>query len=346
MIPENLSAIITILIGCIIATGLYFAGRRYRRRLGSSDGGIGGVLIIALGIPVILAVIVLSVYIALTSVRGVPEMVTEILHSTAFQIGYIIIGSSIVGLFVKNLLELYETNIATRTSSDFDDKLVHFLKSAYPYVIGIGGFLSILSVLKIDITPLLATGGLIGIIVGFAAQETFGNFISGAMIAADQPFRTGDRIEIEGVTGDVVSVGPRSTRIRTLDNQLVTVPNRILTENMLTNYVLPENSVKVRINIGVGYNSDIGTVQSILLRVAEMGVREGLIQDEPEPKVYFLDFGPSALSFQLLVWSVRYDQTFEIRDFLNTRINTAFREAGVEIPYPQMDLHFRNSPPL
>lgn len=338
----NIPALLTILIGCILATCLYLAGRRYRKRLDGKEGVLLRVLIIALGIPVVLSVVAISVYVALRYIADVPELVIDILKSSYVQVIYVILGGIILSVFVKNLLELYDRNITPLTQSDFDDKLIHFLQSVYSYVIWIGAFFVILSVLKIDITPLLATGGVIGIIVGLAAQDTFGNFFSGAMIAADQPFREGDRIEIQGVVGDVVSVGPRSTRIKTLDSQLVTVPNRILTENMLTNYVLPENTIKVRINIGVGYGSDVDQVRSLLLKVAGEAADAGFVNSTPQPQVYFLDFGQSALSFQLLVWSDQYDQTLEIKDFLNTHINAAFRDTGIEIPYPQMDLHFKN----
>jgi len=338
----NIPALLTILIGCFIAIAAYLAGKRLRKRLTGSDSTVLKIIAISLGIPIVLSVIAISVYIALRYIADVPEMVIEILKSGYSQVVYVIIGGVILSVFTKNLLELYDKNITPLTNSDFDDKLVHFLQSIYTYVIWIGVFFVILSVLKIDITPLLATGGVIGIIVGLAAQDTFGNFFSGAMIAADQPFREGDRIEIQGVIGDVVSVGPRSTRIRTLDNQLVTVPNRLMTENMLTNYVLPENTIKVRINLGVGYGSDITLVKKTLLDVAGEAIKKGFINSSPEPKVYFLDFASSALSFQLLVWSDLYDQTFEIRDYLNTHINDAFKEAGIEIPFPQMDLNFKN----
>ena len=302
-------------------------------------------VISALGIPAVIAILAMSVFLALRYVADMPDLVHQFLESSTAQVLYVIIGGVILAVFIRNLLELYEKKIASRTESDFDDKLVHFLQSVYGYVIGIGAFFMILSVLKIDITPLLATGGLVGIVVGLAAQDTFGNFFSGAMIAADQPFREGDRIEVQGVIGDVISVGPRSTRIKTLENQLVTVPNKLLTENMLTNFVLPDITQMVKINIGVGYDSSVEEVRSILLSVAREGVKDGFILASPTPVVYFLDFGASALMFQLLVRTNRYTQTNEVRDYLNTRINVAFKAAGIDIPYPQMSLHLKSSPP-
>jgi small-conductance mechanosensitive channel len=344
MAYANILALITFLIGCIIAALVYFIGTRFRKRFDGSESLITDILVTASGIPSVIFILVISAFVAVRYIADVPEIVIEIMKSVYVQVLYVIIGGIILTIFIKNLLDLYNRTIASRTSSNFDNKLIHFLQNVYTYVIWIGAFFIILSVLNIDITPLLATGGLIGIIVGLAAQETFGNFFSGAMIAADQPFREGDRIEIQGVIGDVVSVGPRSTRIQTLDSQLVTVPNRIMTENMLTNYALPDITIKVRINIGVGYGADVDQVRTVLHQVAQEGIEAGFVNRFPTPAVYFLDFGASSLAFQLLIWSDRYEQTFEIRDFLNTRINIAFREAGIEIPYPQMDVHMKNSP--
>ncbi len=339
----NIPAALVIIAGCVAAVILYFAGVRIRAQLEGSEKGITRVIISALGFPAVIAILSVTIFLALRYVAELPDLVNQILESIYAQVLYIILGSLIVAFFVRNFLDLYSKRIASLTDSDFDDKLIHFLQSVYGYVIGIGAFFMILSVLKIDITPLLATGGLVGIIVGLAAQDTFGNFFSGAMIAADQPFREGDRIEIQGVIGDVVSVGPRSTRIKTLDSQLVTVPNKILTENMLTNFALPDITLKVRISVGTGYDSDINQVKNILKSVSIKGIESGFVLSNPTPEVYFLEFGESALMFQLLVWTGMYDKTFEVRDYLNTEIYNTFKAAGIEIPYPQMDLHLKSS---
>jgi MscS family membrane protein len=339
----NIPAALVIVAGCVLAVLLYFAGSKIRTHLEGSEKGISRVIISALGIPALIAILTVTIFLALRYVADLPDLAYQVMESTYAQVLYIILGSLIIAFFVRNFLDLYGKKIANLTDSDFDDKLVHFLQSVYGYVIGIGAFFMILSVLKIDITPLLATGGLVGIVVGLAAQDTFGNFFSGAMIAADQPFREGDRIEIQGVIGDVVSVGPRSTRIKTLDSQLVTVPNKILTENMLTNFALPDITLKVRISVGTGYDSDIHLVKNILKTVAQKGIASGFVLSTPTPEVYFLEFGESALMFQLLIWTGMYDKTFEVRDYLNTEIYTAFKIAGIEIPYPQMDLHLKSS---
>lgn len=344
MLIGNILAVLIIGIGCVIATAVYVAGKYLQKRLTGDESNLSRVIVSNMGIPAVLSILAITFFITFRYVADIPDIVHQIMDSAYLQVLYVIIGAIILAQIVKNTLSLFE-NIVSRTTSDFDDKIVHFLQSVYGYVIGIGAFFIILSVLKIDITPLLATGGLVGIIVGLAAQDTFGNFFSGAMIAADQPFREGDRIEIQGVIGDVISVGPRSTRIRTLDSQLVTIPNKILTENMLTNFALPDITQKVRINIGVSYDSDIALVKKRLLQVAEQGINEGYVLRSPSPEVYFLDFGPSALSFQLLVFTDLYDRVFLVRDHLNTRIAASFADAGVTIPYPQMDLHIKPSPP-
>jgi Small-conductance mechanosensitive channel len=101
-------------------------------------------------------------------------------------------------------------------------------------------------------------------------------FFSGAVLAADQPFKAGDRIEVQDYLGDVIAIGPRSTRIKTLDSQLVTVPNSILTNDIVVNYAEPDIQMKVRVNIGVSYGSDIDRVRAILLEIASEAIDIGI----------------------------------------------------------------------
>lgn len=345
MVFGNTLAVLIITAGGICAVAIFGAGTYLRRRLTGDESDITRIIISVMGIPAVLAILAVSVFVAFRYAAEIPEIAHQVMESVYLQVIYVIIGAFILAQFIKNILDFYAKTIASRTASDFDDKVIHFFQSVYGYVIVIGATFAIFSVLKIDITPLLATGGVVGIIVGLAAQDTFGNFFSGAMIAADQPFREGDRIEIQGIIGDVISVGPRSTRIKTLDRQLVTVPNKILTENMLTNFALPDITQKVRITIGVGYNSDIAQVKSILSEVARTGISAGVVLASPAPEIYFMDFGPSALMFQMLTYTNMYDEIPRVRDYLNTGISSSFRSAGIDIPYPQMDVNLKSSPP-
>jgi MscS family membrane protein len=204
--------------------------------------------------------------------------------------------------------------------------------------------LLILSILNIDITPFLAAAGIVGLAVALAAQDLISNFFGGAMIAVDKPFTLHDRIQIDQYIGDIIHVGPRSTRMKTLDNQIITIPNAKVVDSFIVNYAMPDTRIKVRIPIGVAYGSDVEKVKSLLLDIARDAAETyPYILTDPKPDVYFLEFGESSLHFQLIVWCNDFGLSWESKDAINTRIAERFAEEEIEIPFPQMDVHIRRS---
>jgi MscS family membrane protein len=151
-----------------------------------------------------------------------------------------------------------------------------------------------------------------------------------------------DRVKIDEYFGDVTCVGTRSTRIRTLDNQIVIVPNKKMLDSYVINYAQPDSRMKVRIPIGVAYGSDIARVKQIMLEIAvEQAEKYPYILTDPKPLVYFLEFGASSLNFQMIVWTNDFSMTWEVQDAINERIAERFAEEGIEIPFPQMDVHMK-----
>ncbi|WP_245529421.1 mechanosensitive ion channel family protein [Methanofollis liminatans] len=158
----------------------------------------------------------------------------------------------------------------------------------------------------------------------------------------DKPFKVNDRIKIDDYLGDVVSVGPRSTRLQTLDYQLVTIPNSKIASSVIINYALPEVRLKIKIPVSVAYGSDVKRVKEILLEIAREAVdRSVYVLNDPAPSVYFLEFADSSLNFTLVVWARAFNMAWEVQDFINTRIDERFKEEGIEIPFNQMDVHIR-----
>jgi small-conductance mechanosensitive channel len=200
--------------------------------------------------------------------------------------------------------------------------------------------MAILKVFEIDITPLLAAAGIVGIAVALAAQDLISNFFGGAIITTDKPFKVGDRIKVEDYYGDVISVGTRSTRIKTLDYQIVTFPNNKLTGNIIVNYSEPDQKLRITIPISVAYGSDPRRVKDILLEIAQDAIKNtGYLLDDPAPTVFFMEFGDSSLNFILRVWARKYNIPEEVKDSINCRIAEKFAKEGIEIPFPQMDVH-------
>jgi small-conductance mechanosensitive channel len=335
-------AALVILIGFTIT----FLARRLVRWLESKAGETStfwdDILIAAIGTPAQVAIIVLSVYFAVTWFDILPESMQWIhdpAYATAF---YILISAWILSTLLHSIIHIYGRAFAEQSKTDLDDRLVDLLELVIRYVIWFAAVMAILKVFNIDITPLLAGAGIAGIALALAAQDFISNFFGGAIITVDKPFKVGDRIKVEDYYGDVVSVGTRSTRIRTLDYQIVTIPNNKLTSNVIINYSEPDPKLRITIPISVAYGSDPRRVKEILLEVAQDAIKntEYLLED-PAPTVFFMEFADSSLNFILRVWARKYNIPEQVKDAINCRIAERFEKEGIEIPFPQMDVHMK-----
>ena len=183
-----------------------------------------------------------------------------------------------------------------------------------------------------DIISVVTALGIGSLAIGLAAKDTLAHMISGFTLMLDQPFRIGDRIQlVGGQIGDVADIGLRSTKIKTMDNQLLIVPNSDLCNTMLTNQAFPNSRAKGRINIGVAYGSDVDLVKQLL--VATAGEVENVLADPP-PEAYFTSFGDSALNMALFFWVEEYGNLFAVTDKINSLILKRFGEHSIEIPFP------------
>ena len=202
------------------------------------------------------------------------------------------------------------------------------------------GIMGVLASWEVSITPLLASAGLAGAAVAFAAKDTIANFLGGISILVDRPYTVGHYIVLEsGERGEVVDIGLRSTRLRTRDDILVTVPNSIMSNSRIINESAPVRRFRVRIPVGVAYGSDLQAVERILLEVA--GDNPG-VEKEPPPRVRFRSFGDSALNFELLCWAEDPVHRGRIIHELNVAVYEHFNEEGVTIPFPQRDVHLHS----
>ena len=214
-------------------------------------------------------------------------------------------------------------------------------------VILVGGALYFLLISwNVDVTAWLASAGIIGIAIGFAAKDTLANLFAGVFILADAPYKIGDFIVLDGgERGRVSKIGIRSTRILTLDDVEITIPNATIGNSKIINESGgPYLKYRNRLPVGVAYGSDIDLVRKILLEVAQEAAKEGGVALDPEPRVRFRGFGDSALLFELLYWIKEPALKGRIQDLLNTLIYKALAEASVEIPYPKRDLYVKEMP--
>jgi small-conductance mechanosensitive channel len=206
------------------------------------------------------------------------------------------------------------------------------------------GFLIILSILGISITPLLTALGVGGVAVALALQDTLANLFAGIHILMEKSVRVGDFVKLEtGQEGYVEDITWRTTRVRMLPNNIVVVPNSKLSQSVLTNYYLPEKKMSLLIPVGVNYSSDPDKVEKLLIEEAKNAVGEipGLLGD-PEPFVRFIPgFGESSLDFTLICQVREFVDQYLAQHELRKRIFRRFREEGVDIPFPHRTVYLR-----
>jgi len=203
-----------------------------------------------------------------------------------------------------------------------------------------------LSVAGVEFTNLAIIAGALSVGIGFGLQNIVNNFVSGLILLVERPIRTGDWIVVGNTEGYVKKISIRSTQIQTFDRADVIVPNSELISGQVTNWMLTDPWGRVKVPVGVAYGSDTARVMQILTDVANkhpqvMNNYPGI----PDPRVLFLGFGDSSLDFELRCFIRDVDRRLQTRSDLNLAIVAAFHEAGIEIPFPQRDLHFRNAPP-
>ncbi len=195
----------------------------------------------------------------------------------------------------------------------------------------------------IDPTSWVASAGIVGIAVGFAAKDTLSNLFAGIFIVADAPYKIGDYVIIDGtLRGEITDIGMRSSRIVTRDDIEVTVPNSIIANGTIVNETGgPHQKMRVRLQVSVAYGSDIDQVHDTLLACVE-GVEH--IVPDPEPRVRFRQFGDSGLIFELLVWITEPVHRGLVLHELHRAVYKAFAREGIEIPYAKQDVYVKELP--
>ncbi len=195
----------------------------------------------------------------------------------------------------------------------------------------------------IDVTAWLASAGIIGLALSFAAKDTLANLFAGVFILADSPYKLGDYIVLDsGERGKVTHIGIRSTRMLTRDDIEITVPNSVMGNAKITNEAGgPYSKRRVRVKVGVAYGSDIDQVREVLEQVAKDNEK---VCGLPEPRVRFRNFGASSVDFELLCWIDQPVLRGQVLDQLYSEVYKKFMEHGIEIPYSKQDVYVKSMP--
>ena len=249
---------------------------------------------------------------------------------------YIILSASLLSVGIKVMIpEIMDrfSDPSSVTVSGSNSLVIFILRAA----VWMGGIYLALSELGIELFGLLASLAVFSLIIGLAMQQTLGNIVNSFMLALDQPFEVGDRIEVEGYLGSVASVGILSTKILTHEENLVVIPNNSLVNSTVINHARGGgDGVGRRISlvqdIGVGYGEDIDHVKYTILKL----MREcPYVLSKPEPRVLLIELGDYSKTFRMFGWVEDYSDEYVARDWLLKNVDEVFDVEGIEIPYPK-----------
>lgn len=244
----------------------------------------------------------------------------------------------------KDIVPYLAETVTSRTKTKFDDVIFDLLDKFASLVIFVLAVMAALDILGVNIMPLIAGAGVAGIAVGFAAKDTLSNIIAGVLLILDRPFEVGDRIEVwsaprnSATWGDVVDVGLRATRIRTTDNIVIVIPNNEIMKRDIINYTTISKEIRVRIPIGIAYNSDVDKAKKVIISTA---FELEWVMKEPAPKVVVKDFGESAVNLEARIWISDPRKRMDTISHISDRVKVEFDRAGIEIPFPKRDIYIK-----
>jgi small-conductance mechanosensitive channel len=207
------------------------------------------------------------------------------------------------------------------------------------YTILFLGLMAAFVAMGIDMGKFSILAGALGVGVGFGLQNVVSNFVSGLILLFERPIQTGDVVEVGPLLGVVRRIGIRASTVRTLDGAEVIVPNANLISDQVVNWTLSDRQRRIEVSVGVKYGTDPELVQALLLEVATANDK---ILTSPAPDALFQGFGDSSLNFKLRAWTADYERWVQVSSDLNVAVNRALKEAAIEIPFPQRDLHVRS----
>ncbi len=254
---------------------------------------------------------------------GTIIIVATILYGS-FSVSWVVQGVLLDQVFPKRRVQIGVQLALSR--------LVH-------YALVLVGFLFALGTLGVNFRNITIIGGALGVGIGFGLQGIVNNFVSGLILLFERPIKVGDWVQLNDQWGEIARIGLRATVVRTFDRSEIVVPNADLVSNQVTNWTLTDRYMRIRFNVGVAYGSDVPLVMQTL---KECALDNPMVVSNPAPQIIFMAFGESSLDFELRIWINEIDNMIAVRSELNQEIDRRFRESGIEIAFPQRDLHLRS----
>jgi len=296
----------------------------------------------ALEKPIYIGVIVAGLYFALIQISALAAYFSEI-RLVFIAMSILIVAFLVTGI-INAVFRWYNREISLKTGTGFDNQFLPIIKKIINgFILAIALILILKEVFNIEITPLIASLGIAGLAIALALQDTLSNFFAGVYIVADRPVRIGDFIELEnGMQGFVEDIGWRSTRIKTLSNNIVVIPNSKLSQSIITNFHLPEKEMTIVIPCGVSYNSDLKKVEEVTIEVGKeiQNTIPGAVKDFI-PFIRYNEFGDSNIKFSVFLRVNSFTDKFLITHEFIKRLSDRYGKEKIEISYPWTNVCLR-----
>ena len=332
---EIIIAIAGIIVSFIAAKLLYFILNKYIKSFTKkTKTDIDDRLLAALERPFVIVVVLIGLYFSLLQIDYVRKHI-GLMNDVFFVLG-VLWAVFVLYRLTKVAMEKW---VSVNPAFQNMPKLVVKAANIFVYFIGLS---IILKHFNVEITPLVATLGIGGIAIGFALQDTLSNFFAGLHIISDKPINIGDFVELEGnISGYVEDIGWRSTRIRTLPNTLVIVPNSKIASTTITNDSLPVPEMSVVIQCGVSYTSDLNKVERVTIDVAKriQETVQGAVKDF-EPFIRYHTFGDSNINFSVILRVKTYVDRYLVTHEFIKALKKRYDKEGIEISWPVRKIYY------
>lgn len=298
-----------------------------------SWNAMGGIVYEELHRPIYMTIAMVGIYFSIGQ-AGFMESTVQSMER------YLITLATLIWAYAINMIgDRILEYVKDSEQSRFDYEFAPIFGNIWTSIIVIiTGFWVVSGIWNINLTPFLASAGILGVVGGLAAKDTIANFFGGLALYFDNTYKMGDFIELgSGEKGIVVDIGIRSTTLKTRDDSLITVPNSVLNSAKVINQSAPDKTSRMTVEVNVSYEEDMDEVEDALVEAAE---NEPSVLEHPQPRVRFREFAADGVRYELFAWIPNPIERIRTQHRLNRAVFESFRDRGIEVPYPQRTLHF------
>ena len=335
---NNIILALAILLGSfIVGKALYYFFKTWGRRItAATKSNLDDVLIDVMEEPIVIITILIGIYFAFSAL-GVKDPGTVSMFNNTLGVVGILVATYLAVKVLDTIVQGVLIPFSEKTESHLDDQLLPIVSKGGKLIIVIMGSIIALAQIGVDVTALIAGLGIAGLAVAFAAQETIANIFGGVFLLIDKTFKSGDKVKLEGGEwGYIDDISLRSTKIRTVDNELLIVPNATLANSKVLNYTKPAAKTRSKIELTMVYGTDSKKLKAKALEIVE--AHPNVLKD-PKPGVFFKEMGAHSINFLCTFWVQDWGEIWGVKCDLNDQLYNGLQKAGFEFAFPTQTIY-------